>query len=136
MSKVASFLRVVPVLATYYVIERNVFSISNADGQSMEPTIKSGDIVVIDRLFYRWQGLKPNDIVVAVQPVNPEVSICKRILAVGGEKVPSGPAEGIMIPNDQYWLEGDNRSNSYDSRHHGAVSENLIQGRVALIIPV
>ena len=71
LSKAASFLRIVPVLASYYVIERNVFSISNADGQSMEPTIRSGDIVVIDRLFYRWQGLKPNDIVVAVQPVNP-----------------------------------------------------------------
>ena len=109
LKKLSNLLRVVPVLTTYYVIERNVISISNAEGQSMDPTIKSGDIVIIDRFVYRLQGgPKPRDIVVAVQPVNPEVSICKRVLAVGGEKVPSGAGQGINIPPKHYWLQGDN----------------------------
>jgi inner membrane protease subunit 1 len=98
-----------------------VISASNADGVSMEPTIKSGDIVVIDRFAYKYFGrLKKDDIVVAVQPVNPEVSICKRIIEVPGGIVPYGP--GLKVPEKHYWLEGDNKKKSYDSRHHGCVA--------------
>lgn len=68
---VINYLRVIPVITTYYVIEKNLISASNADGISMEPTIRSGDIVVIDRFWFRLTGLKKQDIVVAVQPVNP-----------------------------------------------------------------
>lgn len=68
---VMTYLRVIPVITTYYVIEKNLISASNADGVSMEPTIRSGDIVVIDRFWFRLTGLKKEDIVVAVQPVNP-----------------------------------------------------------------
>lgn len=76
-----TYLRVIPVITTYYVIEKNVVAVSNADGVSMEPTIKSGDIVIIDRFSFRfWKPLAKDDIVVAVQPVNPEISICKRIV--------------------------------------------------------
>lgn len=85
----------------------------------MEPTIRSGDIVVIDRFWFRLTGLKKQDIVVAVQPVNPEVSICKRVVQVGGGTIAYGP--GIKIPENNYWLEGDNKKKSYDSRHHGCV---------------
>lgn len=67
-----TYLRVIPVITTYYVIEKNVISASNADGVSMEPTIRSGDIVVIDRFTYKYLNrLRKNDIVVAIQPVNP-----------------------------------------------------------------
>jgi signal peptidase I len=78
---ILTYLRVIPVITTYYVIEKNVISASNADGVSMEPTVRSGDIVVIDRFTYKYfRKLKKDDIVVAVQPVNPEVSICKRVI--------------------------------------------------------
>ncbi len=67
-----TYLRVIPVITTYYVIEKNVISASNADGVSMEPTIRSGDIVVIDRFTYKYLNrLRKDDIVVAIQPVNP-----------------------------------------------------------------
>lgn len=91
-----TYLRVIPVITTYYVIEKNLISASNADGVSMEPTIRSGDIVVIDRFWFRLTGLKKEDIVVAVQPVNPQVSICKRVVEVGGGTIAYGP--GIKIP--------------------------------------
>ncbi len=51
---IMTYLRVVPVITTYYVIEKHVIAVSNADGVSMEPTIKSGDIVIIDRFFFRF----------------------------------------------------------------------------------
>ena len=77
------------VITTYYLIENNIISASNADGISMHPTIKSGDIVIIDRLSFRlFANLQKQDIVVSVQPVNPEVSICKRIIEVGGGTLP------------------------------------------------
>ena len=130
-----TYLRVIPVIASYYVLEKNVIAVSNADGVSMEPTIKSGDIVIIDRLSFRlWQPLRKDDIVVAVQPVNPQISICKRIVEVAGGTVPYGP--GIQVPPQHYWLEGDNKHKSYDSRHHGCVPENLIMGKVLLVIPI
>lgn len=71
MRKIMTYLRVIPVIATYYLIEKNLISASNADGVSMEPTIRSGDIVVIDRFTHRFSGFKKGDIVVAIQPVNP-----------------------------------------------------------------
>jgi signal peptidase I len=132
---IMTYLRVIPVITTYYVIEKHVVAISNADGVSMEPSISSGDIVVIDRFWFRYfNPLKKDDIVVAVQPVNPEVSICKRIVEIGGGVVPYGP--GIRVPDSHYWLEGDNKTKSYDSRHHGCVPENLILGKVLFVIPI
>ena len=124
-----------PVVSTYYAVDRYLFSISNAEGASMEPTIRSEDIVLIDKFTYRF--LRPpqkDDIVVAIQPVSPETSICKRIVGVGGSIVPYGP--GIKVSPQHYWLEGDNKNQSYDSRHHGQVPENLILGRILAIIPV
>lgn len=86
---ISAYLRIVPVITTYYLIENNIISASNADGISMHPTIKSGDIVIIDRLSFRlFANLQKQDIVVSVQPVNPEVSICKRIIEVGGGTLP------------------------------------------------
>jgi|JI6StandDraft_1071083.scaffolds.fasta_scaffold69072_2 signal peptidase I len=135
LKNIMTYLRVIPVITTYYVIEKNIIAISNADGVSMDPTIKSGDIVIIDRFSFRYfYTLKKDDIVVAVQPVNPEISICKRIVEVGGGTVPYGP--GVQIPLKHYWLEGDNKTKSYDSRHHGCVPENLILGKVLFVIPI
>jgi signal peptidase I len=101
----------------------------------MEPTIQSGDIVIVDRLSYRlFNSIKTDDIVIAVQPVNPEVSICKRVVAVGGAIVPYGM--GIKVPDQHFWLEGDNKKKSYDSRHHGCVPANLILGKVLFVISI
>jgi len=103
-----TYLKVLPIITTFYVIEKKVISISNADGVSMEPTIQSGDIVIVDRLSYKlFNSIKKDDIVIAVQPVNPEVSICKRVIEVGGGTVPYG--KGIKVPDQHYWLEGDNK---------------------------
>ena len=91
MKNILTYLRVIPVITTYYALEKNVVAVSNADGVSMEPAIRSGDIVIIDRFTFRYfTPLQKDDIVVAVQPVNPEVSICKRIREVGGGVLPYG----------------------------------------------
>lgn len=135
LKNVMNYLRIIPVITTYFLAERHIVTLSNADGASMEPAIHSGDIVLIDRFFYKYfNPLKKDDIVVAVQPVNPEVTICKRIKEVGGGTVPYGP--GVSVPPLHYWLEGDNKNQSYDSRHHGSVPQNLIVGKVLFVLPL
>ena len=61
-------------------------------------------------------GIKKGDIVVAVQPVNPETHICKRVIETGGNMY-----KGVTVPARHFWLEGDNKTASYDSRNHGSV---------------
>jgi signal peptidase I len=65
----------------------------------MKPTILHGSVLFIDKFFYKYYGFKKNDIVVATQPIDPSVSICKRIKYVEGET-----AYGVKIPKNHVWL--------------------------------
>jgi len=99
----------------------------------MEPTIHSGDVVVLDKFSFKFiNDLRQGDIVVATQPSNPAITIVKRIKAVGGQSISF--EGGTLVPESTFWLEGDNKNKSVDSRHHGSVPYNLIIGKVILII--
>jgi signal peptidase I len=66
-------------IATWYLYGKKVFVVSESEGDSMLPTIENGSVLFVDRCMYKLQGLKKNDIVVATQPIDPSVTICKRI---------------------------------------------------------
>ena len=91
----------------------------------MLPTFSSGTILIIDRLFLRNKKYKTGDIIVAVQPTNPEVQICKRVTNVEGDVV-----YGMKVPPNYVWIEGDNKNASFDSRSYGPIPKHLIMGRV------
>jgi inner membrane protease subunit 1 len=95
----------------------------------MSPTMDGHSVVLIDRLGWRWRGLKRGDIVVAVQPTDNTVSICKRVTGLAGDM-----KYGMRVPEGCVWLEGDNRGNSFDSRHHGPVPEWMVRGRVLAVL--
>jgi signal peptidase I len=116
-------------IATWYVFGKSVFVVSESQGDSMLPTIENGSVLFIDRLTYKFKGVKKNDIVVAAQPIDPKVIICKRVTHTEGEEV-----YGVRIPEKHVWLQGDNEGASFDSRHHGPVPLHLIEGRVVKII--
>lgn len=84
----------------------------------------------MDRGFYKLFGKKieKGDIVVAVQPIDPKTFICKRVIQTGGNYLPDHPS--LKVPVGSYWLEGDNKKHSYDSRHHGCVPEHLVMGKI------
>ncbi len=86
---------------------------SLVDGDSMLPTLKSGDAVLIDEKATVSVG----DLVLAMHPYRSSVRIIKRVADI--------------TPDGRYTLSGDNPNESTDSRAFGAVSVESIIGRVA-----
>lgn len=69
---------VLPALALYYLITENLVSINKAEGRSMEPTIKSNGILLVNRSPFR--SIQKDDIVIAKSPFKPTLDICKRVV--------------------------------------------------------
>ena len=123
---------------------------------SMEPTLQIQDYIFASKLSYRFQEPKRGDIVVFKYPRDTTRYFVKRLIAVGGETVafrnsqlyingtlvpedylPAGlrtPDYGpVEVPEGNYFMMGDNRNNSSDSREWGFVPRNLIVGKEIFI---
>lgn len=128
-------------------------------GSSMIPTFKNGDFILTDKLSYRFRNPKEGDIIVLKNPRDETQDFIKRIIAVpkdtlriensqvfvNGQAIsesylPVGTqtrtgsflTEGSEVkagPN-QYFVFGDNRNHSSDSREWGSVTKEEIVGRV------
>ncbi len=130
-------------------------------GQSMEPTFHDGDYLVVDEITYRFREPQRGEVVVFRFPGNPADFYIKRIIGLPGEIVeikagkiriynsdyPSGflleepylprnlKTEGnvrTQLGDNEYFVLGDNRGASYDSRKWGTVQRRNIIGRVWL----
>ncbi len=126
-------------------------------GASMEPTFHTGDYLIVDELSYRFNEPQRGDVVVFEYPNDPSQKFIKRIIGLPGEtiEVSEGKvfliqdSEKIQIQEDsyldkktltpydkkmtlnsnQYFVMGDNRVASYDSRRWGALPKDLIIGK-------
>jgi signal peptidase I len=128
---------------------------------SMEPTLMVGDRIVVDKLSYHLHAVHRGDIIVFGRPPGenqPGVDdLVKRVIGLPGDTVaslygrvfinnkplnepwlpPGTVTTGITtqkIPPNEYFVMGDNRSDSQDSRFFGPISGNLIVGRVVVRI--
>lgn len=144
---------------SYFLISHYVFQSVEVVGVSMSPTLHNSDRYFLNRWTYRTHSPKRSDIVVIKDPTDGEF-VVKRIIAmpgeavlfkggkvyVNGKKLPepylqprqqtfvySGPDEQLIIcGKDQYFVLGDNRDNSFDSRVYGPVQRQNILGAVML----
>jgi len=129
---------------------------------SMEPTLMVGDRILVDKLSYHLHAVHRGDIVVFATPpgedAGPNVKdLVKRVIGLPGETISSAGGQVVIngkplkepwlvpgtvttgittqkIPAGEYFVMGDNRSDSQDSRFFGPIHKDLIVGRVVVKI--
>lgn len=103
------------------------FGISTVKGSSMEPTLHEGDryFVVKSPLVKEYEK---GDIVFFHLPGSKKM-IVKRIVAIPGDRVVLNSKKSIILKEDEVFLMGDNRGDSFDSRDFGPVKEKELKGK-------
>lgn len=123
-------------------------------GASMDPTFKDGQYLIVDELSYNFTAPARGDVIIFKFPKDETKYFIKRIIGLPGETVrvsngqvtiekdgkittldetyvandlPANVTEKLSA--DQYFVMGDNRPVSYDSRMWGPVDKDLIKGR-------
>ncbi len=84
------------------------------DGNSMEPNYHNGDLLLINKLSYRFRDPQPDEVIVFAAPTGQD--LIKRVIR--------------QVEPLKYWVEGDNKQASSDSRQFGPVAKKAIVGRV------
>jgi signal peptidase I len=132
------------------------FQVARVEGQSMAPTLADQDRLIVNKLAYRLHDPQVGDIVMLYYPIDPNKSFVKRVIAEENDIVrivngrvyrnevlisddyvrpefrsheDLGP---LVIPEGYYFVMGDHRNNSSDSRHWGMVPKKYIIGKVQL----
>ncbi|MDA8148442.1 MAG: signal peptidase I [Actinomycetota bacterium] len=131
---------------------------------SMIPTLEIGDRIVVNKLAYDFHSVHTGDIIVFARPPKedcpgpPVADLVKRVIGLPGQRISSSgntvlingkplpepwlpkgeplgpPITPMTIPPNSYYVLGDNRPNSCDSRYWGVVPKKLIVGKVDAII--
>ena len=132
------------------------FQVARVEGQSMVPTLEDQDRLIVNKLAYRLGDPRVGDIVMLYYPEDPSKSFVKRIVAEPGDTIKIvdgrvlrndvpladdfipekyrdhdnlGP---FVLPRGYYYVMGDHRNNSSDSRTWGYVPKRYIIGKVQL----
>lgn len=125
--------------------------------ESMLPTLKVNDRVIVDKVAYRTQLPKRGDLILfnptqVLQDQKFDKPFIKRVIGLPGETIavkggkvyvnqkplqenylqesPAYELESVTVPANEYFVLGDNRNNSYDSHYWGSVPRDLIIGQV------
>lgn len=147
-------------LAIFVVVYLFLFQPNQVKGHSMEPTFHDAEYILTDKVSFKMGLPQRDDVVVFRSPKNAEVDYIKRIIALPGERVKiqggkvfvngslldesaylgptvyTGPEsflsenQEITLPEGKYFVMGDNRPGSSDSRDFGPVTPSEFIGKV------
>lgn len=130
----------------------------HVEGLSMFATLDNDDYLIANKIDYRLHAPERGDIIILRPPTNNSTDFIKRIVALPGERLlirggfvyinghllhepylpeawvtfnnwPSDNPNGEVIPPNQYFVMGDNRNRSQDSRFFGPISRDRIDGK-------
>ncbi len=161
-SKVKSFLiemsqTLILALVFYFLID-SFFPRVRVENISMKPTLQPGELLLVNKLAYRFGEPGHGDVVIFHYPGNPQEDYIKRVIGVPGDEIliqdgkvmvngteltepyisaPPAYRGSWMVPEDQIFVLGDNRNQSSDSHSWGFVPiENLVGKALVVYWPV
>ena len=131
----------------------------NVDGTSMEDSLHNQELVIVDKWSYKFNTPTRGDVIVFVAPPEPNEDFIKRVVGLPGDIIsvhntqvtvdgkvlseryvtpsrqgnPYAAITNMRIPEGTYFVMGDNRIGSFDSRAWGCVPQANIIGRAALV---
>ena len=140
------YLPYVIIIIVVLIIKSNVVAPIRVNGKSMYSTLKDGDIMILNIIGYRTSSLKRFDIVVVD---NGKDYLIKRVIGLPGDEVEykdnklyingketkdkygQGNTKDfkVKVKKNSYFVLGDNREDSLDSRYYGAFNKKKILGK-------
>ena len=151
--KLKEILSYIVIIVIVLLIKQFIITPIRVNGDSMNDTLVDKDIMILDKISYRFSSINRFDIVVVRK--NNDYLI-KRVIALPGEKLEykdnklyingkfieedflhKDTEDFILdkeIPDDYYFVVGDNRGDSLDSRIIGLIKEEEILGKTSLVL--
>lgn len=151
---IKEFLPYFMIILVVVLIKTFVVSPIRVNGASMDPTLNDKDIMLLDEISYRFSDIERFDIVVVKEE---DEYLIKRVIGLPGETVEYNNDKlyidgkyvkedfkhketfdfSTTLGKDEYFIMGDNRTNSTDSRVFGPISRDKIMGKTSLtILPI
>ncbi len=131
------------------------------DGPSMQPGLHTDERVLVNSLAYTFHGPQRGDVIVFHPPIAPDQRYIKRVIGLPGDTITLTPNEVIIngvtldepyitppppgetqnpepktikLDETQYFVMGDNRTNSEDSRFFGPITQRMILGQAEFVV--
>lgn len=152
---VREVVEVIVITLVIFLAVRFAIQSYHVEGQSMQPGLVTNEYVVVNKALYLFQAPERGDVIVFHFPRNTSVDFIKRIIGIPGDTVrmdsthvwvngvllnepyisaPSNPvAREWKVPPNDYFVMGDNRPESDDSRYWDFVPKNEIVGKASIV---
>jgi len=153
-SKLYELFETLLIAAILFVVINIVTARVVVESVSMQPNLHEGELVIVNKLAYRWSEPERGDIVVFPYPLNQEIRFIKRVIGIPGDHVVvqngQTSVNGIVlfepyladtpaytgewtVEEGEVFVLGDNRNNSNDSSRWGNVPLDDLLGKAILV---
>lgn len=141
-------------LIIFFGVKEFVLQNFRVEGQSMEPNFHTGQYLIVDKISYRLHSIERGDVIVFVPPKEANRDFIKRVIALPGERVEIRQGRVLIngkllqepyitvswnytygpqvVGENEYFVLGDNRNNSSDSRMWGLLPRKNVVGKAWL----
>jgi signal peptidase I len=147
---------IISVMASFFIITF-LYQPVKVEGTSMQPELRDQDRLFVNKFAYNFEKISRGDVVVFYYPRDTQKSYIKRVIALPGDdiRIDSGRVyvngqrvdepyvpkrfydarsmPETVVPQNEYFVMGDHRSISSDSRDFGSVTRKLIYGKAAFV---